>query len=126
MSSLSNQRVAYFNGKIVPESEVRVSFRDRGFKYGDAVFDMTRTFGHRVFKLKEHVDRYPTRCATSASTGHEPGRDVPPVGGCWSATCTCWPATTTLAERVSRGVDGTARRRSAKAPPSSSSARRCR
>ena len=58
MSALANQRVAYFNGNIVPESEVRVSFRDRGFKYGDAVFDMTRTFGHRVFKLKEHVDRF--------------------------------------------------------------------
>ena len=58
MSNLSNQRVAYFNGSIVPESEVRVSFRYRGFKYGDAVFDMTRTFGHRVFKLKEHIDRF--------------------------------------------------------------------
>ncbi len=58
MANLSNQRVAYFNGKIVPESEVRVSFRDRGFKYGDAVFDMTRTFGQRVFKLKEHIDRF--------------------------------------------------------------------
>ncbi|BBK32627.1 branched-chain amino acid aminotransferase [Stella humosa] len=58
MSNLSNQRVAYFNGQIVPESEVRVSFRDRGFKYGDAVFDMTRTFNKRVFKLKEHIDRF--------------------------------------------------------------------
>ena len=50
-------RVAYFNGFILPESEVRLPMRDRGFKYGDAVFDMTRTFGHRIFKLKEHVDR---------------------------------------------------------------------
>jgi branched-chain amino acid aminotransferase len=55
--SLSNQRVAYFNGKIVPESEVLISFRDRGFLYGDAVFDMTRTFEKRPFRLKEHVDR---------------------------------------------------------------------
>jgi branched-chain amino acid aminotransferase len=55
--SLSNQRVAYFNGKIVPESEVVISFRDRGFLYGDAVFDMTRTFEKRPFRLKEHVDR---------------------------------------------------------------------
>jgi branched-chain amino acid aminotransferase len=55
--SLSNQRVAYFNGKIVPESDVLISFRDRGFLYGDAVFDMTRTFERRVFRLKEHVDR---------------------------------------------------------------------
>jgi branched-chain amino acid aminotransferase len=50
-------RVAYFNGRIVPEREVRVPFRDRGFKYGDAVFDTTRTFGHRVFKLQEHLER---------------------------------------------------------------------
>jgi branched-chain amino acid aminotransferase len=52
------ERVAYFNGKIVPESEARVSFRDRGFTYGDAVFDMTRTFGHRIFKLEEHIARF--------------------------------------------------------------------
>jgi branched-chain amino acid aminotransferase len=58
MTTLANQRVAYLNGQILPESEVRVSFRDRGYKYGDAVFDMTRTFGHKVFKLKEHIDRF--------------------------------------------------------------------
>ncbi len=52
------ERVAYFNGKIVPESQALVPFRDRGFKYGDAVFDMTRTFGHRIFKLEEHIDRF--------------------------------------------------------------------
>ncbi|MEX0762936.1 MAG: aminotransferase class IV [Dehalococcoidia bacterium] len=57
-SARPGERVAYFNGKIVPESEVRVPFRDRGFKYGDAVFDMTRTFGHRIFKLPEHIDRF--------------------------------------------------------------------
>jgi branched-chain amino acid aminotransferase len=58
MTTLGNQRVAYLNGQILPESEVRVSFRDRGYKYGDAVFDMTRTFGHKVFKLQEHIDRF--------------------------------------------------------------------
>src|SRR5207249_9640867 len=50
-------RIAYFNGRFLPESEVRVPFRDRGFKYGDAVFDTTRTFGHRIFKVREHIDR---------------------------------------------------------------------
>jgi branched-chain amino acid aminotransferase len=53
----SGDRIAYFNGRFVPEREVLVPFRDRGFKYGDAVFDTTRTFGHRVFKLAEHVER---------------------------------------------------------------------
>jgi len=57
-TSRANNRVAYFNGKIVPEREVVVPFRDRGFKYGDAAFDMTRTFHGRPFKLKEHIDRF--------------------------------------------------------------------
>jgi branched-chain amino acid aminotransferase len=54
----ANHRVAYFNGKIVPEREVVLPFRDRGFKYGDAAFDMTRTFQGRPFKLKEHIARF--------------------------------------------------------------------
>lgn len=53
----SADRIAYFNGRYVAEREVLIPFRDRGFRYGDAVFDTTRTFGHRVFKLAEHVDR---------------------------------------------------------------------
>lgn len=57
MSQLLNERVAYFNGRIVPESQALVSFHDRGFKFGDAAFDTTRTFGHRIFKLKEHIER---------------------------------------------------------------------
>lgn len=54
---MASERIAYFNGRFVPEREVVVPFRDRGFKFGDAVFDTTRTFGHRVFKLAEHVER---------------------------------------------------------------------
>ncbi len=55
MSNL--ERVTYFNGNYVPENEVKVHFRDRSFKYGDGVFDMTRTFGHKIFKIEEHVER---------------------------------------------------------------------
>ena len=58
MAELANERVAYFNGEIVPESRVMVSFRDRSFKYGDGAFDTTRTFGHRIFKLDEHIRRF--------------------------------------------------------------------
>lgn len=56
--SRANHRVAYFNGRIVPEREVVLPFRDRGFKYGDAAFDMTRTFHGRPFRLAEHVERF--------------------------------------------------------------------
>lgn len=53
----SQERYAYFNGSIVPESQVLLPFRDRSFKYGDGVFDTARTFGGRIFKLEEHLDR---------------------------------------------------------------------
>jgi branched-chain amino acid aminotransferase len=55
--TILNQRVVYLNGRIIPESEATLPFRDRGVKYGDAVFDTTRTFGHRIFKLREHLER---------------------------------------------------------------------
>ena len=32
---LSNQRIAWFNGKFMPENEVMIPFRDRSWKYGD-------------------------------------------------------------------------------------------
>jgi len=57
MTALSNQRIAYFNGKYVPEREVVIPFRDKSFTRGDGVFDMTRSFNGRIFKIKEHIDR---------------------------------------------------------------------
>ncbi len=57
MSSLANERVAWFNGEFMPEREVRIPFRDSSWVYGDGCFDMTRSFGHRLFKVKEHVER---------------------------------------------------------------------
>ena len=52
------ERVAYVNGELVPESQAVVSIRDRGFVQGDAVFDTTRTFGGKIFKLTEHLERF--------------------------------------------------------------------
>jgi len=57
-TTLANQRIAFFNGKYVPEREVVVPFRDRSFTRGDGAFDMTRSFNGRIFKIKEHIDRF--------------------------------------------------------------------
>jgi branched-chain amino acid aminotransferase len=57
MAERANERVAWFNGEFMPEREVRIPFRDRSWVYGDGCFDMTRTFGHKPFKVKEHVER---------------------------------------------------------------------
>jgi branched-chain amino acid aminotransferase len=57
MSIRTNERVAWFNGEFMPEREVRIPFRDSSWTFGDGCFDMTRSFGHRLFKVQEHVDR---------------------------------------------------------------------
>ena len=49
--------VVFFNGSLKLESEVGISIRDRGYLYGDAVFDATRTFNGAPFKLREHIHR---------------------------------------------------------------------
>jgi branched-chain amino acid aminotransferase len=54
---MTQERVAYVNGQVVPENEAKISIGDTGFLYGDAVFDTTRSFGHRIFRLEEHLDR---------------------------------------------------------------------
>lgn len=53
----NTERLAWFNGEMMPESEVRISFRDRGWLYGDTAFDVARTFGGAPFMLREHIER---------------------------------------------------------------------
>ena len=65
--------LAYVNGLITPEEEAKVSINDRGWLYGDAVFETVRTYGGRVFKLIEHFERL-QRSADLA------GIDVPLTG----------------------------------------------
>lgn len=48
---------AYVNGAITPEEEAKVSINDRGWLYGDAVFETLRTYKGCVFKLVEHLGR---------------------------------------------------------------------
>lgn len=54
---LANERVVYLNGAYVPESRATVHINDRGFIFGDAVFDTARTFRGVPYRMKAHVDR---------------------------------------------------------------------
>ncbi len=51
------ENIVFFNGELKPESEVGIPIRDRGFIYGDAVFDATRTFNGTPFRLRDHIHR---------------------------------------------------------------------
>ena len=50
-------RKVYFNGKFVDELEAKISIYDSALMFGDMVFEMTRSFNKKHFKLEEHVDR---------------------------------------------------------------------
>lgn len=50
--------VTYFNGEIVPDSEVKVHYSDSSMALGYSVVDCTRTFSHRPFKLRDHIERF--------------------------------------------------------------------
>ena len=54
---MGTTRVVYFNGKLVPEHEAKISVYDSALMFGDMVFEMTRSFNKKQFKLREHIDR---------------------------------------------------------------------
>lgn len=45
------------DGALVPPEEARVSIFDRGFLYGDSIYEVIRTYGGRPFELPRHLDR---------------------------------------------------------------------
>ncbi len=49
--------IVYLNGKFVPLSQAKVSILDRGFCYGDALFETMRAYSGKIFRLDLHLDR---------------------------------------------------------------------
>ena len=47
----------YLNGAYLPLDEARLSPLDRGFLFGDAVYEVIPVHGGRPFRLREHLDR---------------------------------------------------------------------
>jgi len=54
---MDSGRVVYMNGKFVPESDAKISIFDSALMFGDMVFEMTRSFNKKQFKLREHLER---------------------------------------------------------------------
>ena len=70
----ATERVVYLNGEIIPESEARLSIFDRGFIWGDAVYDAGRTFAGRPYACGSTYSACTARCAIAASTWACPRR----------------------------------------------------
>jgi branched-chain amino acid aminotransferase len=47
----------YLNGKIIDESAAGLPVQERGFLYGDGLFETMRAYGGRIFRLREHLAR---------------------------------------------------------------------
>jgi len=47
----------YFNGNYLPKDQVRISPDERGFLFGDGIYEVVRTYGGRLFALDAHLAR---------------------------------------------------------------------
>ncbi len=48
---------AFINGRFLPLADATVSVEDRGFQFGDGIYEVIRTYGGRPFKLESHLAR---------------------------------------------------------------------
>ncbi len=49
--------LAYLNGKVLAIQEAFVSIEDRGYQFGDAVYEVIPSYNGKMFKDKEHIER---------------------------------------------------------------------
>jgi branched-chain amino acid aminotransferase len=47
----------YINGKFFDKKDAKISVYDHGLLYGDGVFEGIRSYGGKVFRMAEHLDR---------------------------------------------------------------------
>ena len=49
--------IAHFNGKLLPIDEIRVSPLDRGFIFGDGVYEVIPVYDGAMLRAREHFER---------------------------------------------------------------------
>jgi len=47
----------YINGELYEKEEAKISVYDHGLLYGDGVFEGIRSYGGKIFRLEQHLDR---------------------------------------------------------------------
>ena len=48
----------YINGLFTPLSNAKISILDRGFCYGDGLFETLRASNGKIFYIEQHIDRF--------------------------------------------------------------------
>lgn len=54
---MNRSDTVYLNGDYLPASEARVSVLDRGFLFGDGIYEVIPVYGGRLFRLEAHLLR---------------------------------------------------------------------
>ncbi|MBB1634614.1 D-amino acid aminotransferase [Cupriavidus sp. UME77] len=52
-----NEEIVYLNGELTPLSEARVPVLDRGFIFGDGVYEVVPIYAGKPFRLQQHLAR---------------------------------------------------------------------
>lgn len=55
--------VVYLNGRFVPEEHAKISVHDRGFLYGDGLFEGVRFYDGEPFVWPDHIARFEHGCS---------------------------------------------------------------
>jgi D-alanine transaminase len=53
----SSDAIVHLNGSFLPMSEARIPVLDRGFIFGDGVYEVIPVYGRQPFRLPEHLQR---------------------------------------------------------------------
>ncbi len=54
---MENNQTVYLNGDFLPIDEAKISVLDRGFLFGDGVYEVIPVFANKPFRLHEHLLR---------------------------------------------------------------------
>jgi len=57
LTTARDDTMAYLNGEFLPLSKARISPLDRGFLFGDGVYEVIPVYGRHVFRLEDHLRR---------------------------------------------------------------------
>src|SRR6478752_4526519 len=50
-------QMVYLNGQFVALADAKISVLDRGFIYGDGVYEVVPVYGRRPFRMPQHLKR---------------------------------------------------------------------
>lgn len=52
-----NDNLCFLNGEFLPLSQARIGVLDRGFIFGDGIYEVAPVYGRRLFRFDEHMAR---------------------------------------------------------------------